>query len=313
MADNAEQDRSSEEAPARPGERLAAKKAAKAAQKAAKRGRQAEQRETDAIRASAKAADWLRANRRAWFLAMAGIIVAGGSAVGYLTVSANQDREATGLLWEASRAAASPLEGEAGAATAEETFASVQARAEAAAERFGRVLEEHPRSRAAAWARVGRANALLQAGEADRAVKAFEEALEAADGTTLRWRALEGLGFAHEAAERWAEATKQYEAMEKLGDESIALEARYHLARIQLAQGKEDDALGALKKLRDALRGDDAPRLPFLSDQVDQLIRRIDPQAIPAGSGTGGGSLSPQEMQELLRRLQESGGGGGLE
>jgi tetratricopeptide (TPR) repeat protein len=320
MADtNAEQGRQDEQpaptkqpAPATKGSLLAAKKAAKAAKKAAKRGRQGEIRESEAIRASAQVASYLREQRGVLLAVAAGLLVIGGGLAAYFVLTGKQDRAATEQLWFATQAATAPLEGEGG--DADEVFTSVRARANAAAERFEQVIAEHPRSRAAAWARVGQGTALLQAEDADGALQQFQAALDGADSVVLRWRAIEGLAFAHELREDWAAAAQQFEAMAGLDDARIQLQAQYHLARLERIRGNEDAALAALQKVRDALRDDGAPDLPYLSDQVDQLIRRIDPTAIPASASGGQPQLSPQEMQELMRRLQESGGaGGGLE
>jgi tetratricopeptide (TPR) repeat protein len=309
MADtNAEQERTSEEPASSPGRLLAAKKAAKAAKKAAKRGRQAEMRETEALRVGAQVSTFLQENRRALLGAVVALVVVGAGITAYMLMSSQEDREATEMLWEAARAATAPVEGD-GAGAADETFTSAGARATAATERFGRVLEQHPRSRASVWAHLGLGTARLQANDPDGAIEAYQAALDKADSVVQRWRAREGMAFAHELREGWDEAAKQYEAIKALDDARVQLQADYHLARLDFVRGNEDAALAALKKTRDALRDDDAPDLPYLSEQVDALIRHIDPEALPAAvSGGGQPQLSPEEMQELMRRLQAEGG-----
>lgn len=313
MADtNAEHGRPGEQQPASTkGRILAAKKAAKAAKKAAKRGRQAEVRETEAIRASTKVAEYLREQRKVLVGIVAALVLVGGGLAAYFITTGHRDREATALLTEGALTATAPLEGD--PAEAAEVFTSVRSRAESTAERFGEAIAQHPRSPAATWARVGKGTALLQAEDAEGAIEQFEAVLADTDAVVLRWRALEGLAFAHELREDWDAAAEQFQAMEALDDERIRLQARYHQARLTRLRGDDQGALEALQEVRQTLRDEDAPDLPYLAEQVDQLIRRIDPTAIPAASGAQP-ELSPQEMQELMRRLQQEGGaGGGLE
>ncbi|MFW5876661.1 MAG: tetratricopeptide repeat protein, partial [Myxococcota bacterium] len=298
-----------------PGQLLAARKAAKAAKKAARRGRQAEARESEAIRATTVAADWARDNRRLIVGAVVAVVLTLAAVITWVTWDASRNREASELLWEGTAAATAPLEdGSAEADDADETFTSISARAQAAIERFDRVIEQYPRADAATWARLGKANALLQMGEAEPARAILEELLQDVDRTVLRWRTLEALAQSYELDEAWTEAAGQYAAIRDLGDRRIALDADYQIARITLAQGKREAAQEALEDLRGALREEDAPELPTLSSQVDELLGYLDPSAAPpssAGAGIDPSQLDPEQLQELMRRMQEQQGGGG--
>lgn len=312
MAQSKSDQQSTGQGSASPGQLLAARKAAKAAKKAAKRGRQAEVRESDVLRATAQAADWARENRTVLWVSIAAIAVVIGGLATWSHITSKRAHDAADLLWEASRAADAPLEGAFGAVgNEEETFTSVGARARAAAKRFDKVLERYPHTAAAAWARIGRANALLQEGKTEYARVLFKQALDDADTVTLKWRALEGLAQTYEADRNWTEAQAQYRAMSSLADARIKLQARYGLARTELAQGDQNKALRTLKDLRSDLHKEDAPELPSLSREVDTELAYLDPGSVPAGSG-GGERLTPAQLRQLIERLKaakEAGGG----
>ncbi|MFW6066756.1 MAG: tetratricopeptide repeat protein [Myxococcota bacterium] len=316
MADPKAQEEGGPEGGRTPGQLLAAKKAAKAAKKAAKRGRQAEVRESEAIRATSAAAEWAIRHRRALWVTIGVLAAALTALVAWSIWDSHRDREATQLMLDAVQVATAPLEdGTDTASDATETFTSVEARATASAEQFQRVIDAYPSSQAAAWARVGRAVTLVHTGEPAAARELLKSVLEDADSTVLRWRALEGVAQSYEAEEQWAEAARQYEAMMELGDPRIALEARYHLARMTLAQGERDQAAKDLGELREALREEDAPDLPYLSQQVDALLGYLDPGSAAPSVGAGGADgqpqLSPEELQKLMRRLEQQRGAGG--
>jgi tetratricopeptide (TPR) repeat protein len=66
----------------------------------------------------------------------------------------------------------------------------------------------------------------------------------------LRWIALEGAGYAHEALESWDEALEYFEELEKISFyEQWALK---HQARVYEAKGEDTKAIAALEELLDS-------------------------------------------------------------
>lgn len=307
----AEQQRQGSQGPT-PGELLAARKAAKAAKKAAKRGRAADVRESEAIRAATLAADWARQNRRVLWSVIGAAVVLIGGVTAWSYWSTNRSEKAANLLWEGARAADAPLGGGLGASGSDqETFTTVDARAHSAARRFDRVIERYSGAAAAPWARLGRANALLQEGKPSEARKLFHTVLQDADSVVLKWRALDGLAQSYEAQKSWLKAMSQYRAMASLNDRRIEMAARFGMARMELAEGRQKPAIEALKDLRSDLNKEGAPQLPELSQATDELLSYLDPEAVPAASTGAGSQFTPEQLRELIKRLKAQHGAGG--
>ena len=95
----------------------------------------------------------------------------------------------------------------------------------------------------------------------------------------------------------------------------------YHQARILYAKGDTDKPKELLKSAREKIKSANSgnPAGPmgelrpfaFLESQIDDLLRRIDPTAIPASAPPGMGGMPPgmgdpsQMTPEKLQRLQE--------
>ncbi|MGD8861712.1 MAG: hypothetical protein PVI30_17005, partial [Myxococcales bacterium] len=193
--------------------RLAARRAAKAAAKASKRGTDAVPDVTETVEV---AQGWYEQNSRTLWAAVVG---GGLIAVIWLAISAHMDKtasEGASELAEAVETANAPIiaEGETPPEGVDESYSSVETRAEKAAAAFEQVQQDHPDTDAARWAKLGEANELYALGKYDEAVKAFDAVLAQAQGNAfLEWRALEGSGFALEAQEKYAQAQKRFEEL----------------------------------------------------------------------------------------------------
>jgi tetratricopeptide (TPR) repeat protein len=288
-------------------------------------------------RAATRAGEWTAQNRQ---MAMGAAAVAAIALVGWLGWSMWTAREAAaagGLLAEALRiSSAQIVAADAAPATHDDhdedaapTFETIAARNEAALAAYRRVVSEHAGSRAAAWARLGEGRTLFAQGDNAGARTAYQAAFDTSgDESVVAWQALEGVGATYEAESDWAHATSTYERLSSLADHAYQSVASYHLARMHAASGDEAAALTAFRELVDTLReeGEEGePPFPYVLAQADQRLRELDPSAAGAGPHLGGGGapdegggggnplegLSPEEIQQLIQRLQTKSGGSG--
>lgn len=195
-------------------------------------------------------------------------------------------------------------------------FASRAKRDEMALADYRKAFVAYPDIGPGILARLGEGGVLLDQGHYDAAIKAYDEvlatALAAAD-VDVKAHALEGKGFAQEGKKDLAGATKSFEAMGKLSGAGYRLMAKYHRARVLLAQGKRDEAKAMLIETRkkvelgnlDAATIDGARPHRWLLEAVTATLRLIDPKAAPAPPPSGG--FSQEKLQEMLRRGGLSG------
>lgn len=288
-------------------------------------------------RAATRAGEWTQANSQ---LAMGALGIAALALVGWIgwTYYTGSQAASAGTLLasalEISSAQIVPADAEPAVTTDEEdadpapTFETTDARNAAALIAYRRVSSEFGSSDAAAWARVGEGRTLLAQGEYADARTAYEAAFNTSgDETILAWQALEGIGASYEAEHDWEHATAAYERLAALADHAYQSAANYHLARMHAAAGDEPAALSSFRELVDALReesDDGEPPFPYVLAQADQRLRELDPSAVGAGPNLGGGEggeggggsgidgLTPEQLQELIRRMQaEQAAGGG--
>ncbi|AKF06906.1 tetratricopeptide repeat protein [Sandaracinus amylolyticus] len=343
------------------GARLAAAKAAKAAKKAAKKAQlAAEGAPTDELAmtgggapakapeevlkesaigvAASKAGEWAQANRQI-AVGIVGVLIVGALGwVGYSWWHASQAHAAGALLTEAVEIANAevvregeerpePVEGR----EEERTFATREARAEAALEAYRRVLSEAGGSDAARWARLGEARALFDLGRNEDARGAYETALREAGGDPIvAWRALEGIGFTYEADQQWDQAIEQYQELRSIEDGAYEAPADYHIARMRIAKGERVEATTALRGLVERLREESSegePAFPYVMAQAEVRLRELDPgsasssspmmigpEGAPGGSGglpPGLEGIDPQILEQLRRQLGAGGAGEG--
>ena len=273
--DSAEDEKQS---PLTAGQRLAAQQAAKSARKAATRGRDAEMVEEKALAQAAVAKDWLQDNLKPLGLMAGAVLLVAAVGIGWATFTRGQDAAAGAEL-------AAVLEGD-----------TDDPAALAAA--YAAVAEAHPKTPAAAWARVGEGRALYAQGQWEPARVAYQAALESSDEEAIRWAALEGIAYSLEAEKSYVQAIEQLEALREL-DSNIAPIAGYHQGRILVAEGKLEEAKARFDGVLSELRQANAPLLPFTQEQTEARLALIDPSLAPAEG------VDPRRAGEFIRQMNE--------
>lgn len=260
------------------GQRLAAQQAAKAARKAAERGRDADRVQEKAIAQAAVAKDWLEDNLKPLGLIAAVVLLVAVIGIGWSTFARRQSRAAGAEL-------AAVLDG-----NADDPAALANA--------YATVAEEHPKTPAAAWARIGEGRALYAQKQWEKARTAYQDALEISDGEAVRWAALEGIAYSLEAEKSYDQAIAQLETLREL-DGNIAPIATYHEGRILVAQGKLDEAKIKFESVLSALKQPDAPALPYTEEQAAARLALIDPNHAPAAA------VDPRRAEEFIRQMND--------
>lgn len=307
-----------------------------------------QQLESTAVgRATLEASSWAASNQN-FVLALVGTIVVLVVGIGAYQFHQGSQAAAAGVLLDEAVRISNAQIVAAGAETADDdadddddddapTFATRAERNEAALRAYERVVSEHPGSRAASIASVSAARVLLDLGRFGDAESAYEELMRTAgQDSNVALIALEGLGAAQEAQNDMTGARETYERLESVGgDDSaetehpFALVAKYHLARLHLAAGEEDQARTLLHEVVDGMRTADTaePPFPYVLAQAESRLREIDPTAAAdapsLGGGPGGGiqlggpggglpaGMTQEQLDALLQSLRQQGQPGG--
>lgn len=276
---------------------------------------------------------WLRQNGKSVQFAITGIIVAG---IAYAGLSHWQDKRA-----EAATSALSKAElDERGRIGSPESktqnqqadddglpvFKSVEVRRQAALSDYRAVASKHSGSGAAILARLGEAGVLLDQRNYDGALAAYREVkttkLSQAD-LSVRARANEGIGLALEGKKDIPGALQAFHELENSDVRGYRELGMFQQARILAARADANSndvprAMELLKNAREKLRTATAqspfgerPLFPYLQTQVDDLLRNLDPTALPAPTAGGPNKqMTPEQVQrlreELQRRMRES-------
>jgi predicted negative regulator of RcsB-dependent stress response len=189
-------------------------------------------------------------------------------------------------------------------------FKTAAEKREAVAKAYGQVAGEFASTGPGMLAKLGEANAHLDAREWDKAEAAFratrESSLAKVDAD-VRGRAIEGLGYALEGKGDTEGALKAFQDLAATDVRGFKELGQYHQARLLFAKGDAAKAKEILKPLSDKLHApSDQKPLQNLANDVDDLLRRIDPSAAPQKPGPSlGRSASPEDMariQELIQR-----------
>ena len=266
------------QAPLTAGQRLAAQQAAKAARKAAQRGRDAALVEERALAQAAVAKDWVHDNLKPLGLIAGGVLVVAAIAIAWSTFGHRQARAAGGEL-------AAALDG---STDDPESLASA----------YAAVAAAHPKTPAAAWARVGEGRALYRQKRWEDARTAYQAALDISEDEAVRWAALEGIAYSLEAEKSYDEAIEQLEVLREV-DRTIAPIASYHQGRILVAENRLEEAKTKFHGVLDALKQPDAPMLPFTKEQTEARLALLDPNL-----GASGGA-DPRKADEFIRQMNQ--------
>jgi tetratricopeptide (TPR) repeat protein len=293
------------------GTRLAAKRAAKSAQKASRKGKSTAVE--DATRSVQQAAIWFDVHGKKVWLGLGLLIVLGVAWLGLVHYLNTKDNEAGNLL----RAAVTNSQGLVitGDETPPEdalvpTFTSAEERANKALAGYRDVAAKFGSSSAGHYATLGVANTLFDLGKHDEAAREFAKVLDVAGADVfLRFRALEGAGYALEAQQKYPEALGRFEELAKLGNGAYKPLADYHRARVLVAQGKPADAravLEAASKAAAAVSDEERSRFESVIDSSETLLQELGgrPTERPRANVMGqGGGLSPDVLDALRKQL----------
>jgi tetratricopeptide (TPR) repeat protein len=296
------------------GSRLAAKRAAKAAKKAAARGT------TNAVGEAAntvayEATAWMDRHGRTVLIALgAGVAIVIASLI-IANLSQGKNREAGALLQTAVTTAQGivvPADETAPEDPIFPVFPSVKEREDKALAQFNEVSKQYPDTLAGTYAQLGAANTQLRLGNFAEASATFEKLRNAKEQDDfIRFRVLEGAGYALEGQKKYADARERFEALSKLNNGAYRILGDYHRARTLVAEGKRDDAKKLLEELTKAEADKAAaepekPGTPPPAERYESTLSAAQTLLTELGGKpperSGGGSGISQQVLDSLRK-----------
>ena len=186
-------------------------------------------------------------------------------------------------------------------------FPTAEARDEAALSGYRQAAVQYAGTGAAILARLGEAGVLLDRKDYDGAITAFRAVLDtplAKADLDVQLNATEGLGMALEGKgdiDGAMDAYKKLEGSKERGYQELGM---YDQARILLYKKNERElAKALLLKAKEVISQapSDAPAArDFLSEQINALLREIDPSLAPTQST--GGSLDQMSIEQLMEQ-----------
>lgn len=185
-----------------------------------------------------RALDWVRANQKTATIAAAVLLAAVALVVGVRQYSAHQEAQAMDLYGQAQMVLGANQPGEAAKA-----LQSLEA-----------VSEQYPRTAAARYATLARANMLYEQGRPAEAAKLYQDCLDRfREGDSLEMLTKQGLAYSKLAAGDAAGAEKLFGDLAKAG--FGAGSAQLQLGLIYQRQGKLKEAVAAYKKADQLAQG----------------------------------------------------------
>jgi tetratricopeptide (TPR) repeat protein len=293
------------------GTRLAAKRAAKAAQKAAKRGttNQLEQ----ATAKVQEAAAWVDDHGRKIWFGLGAIIVVGVAWVVLAHYLTTKDSDAGAALHNAvtnNLGVVVPADETAPEDLIVPTFSSPEERAKKTLEGYKEVAKKYGSSTAGKYAMLGVANSLLETGKYAEATAEYAKVLDgAAADTFLRFRALEGSGYAFEAQQKYPEALAKFEELSRFANGAYRSLADNHRARVLVEQGKPAEARTLLEGLSKALAANtnvqERERFESAVESGETMLQELGgkPTEKPRVDPTGKGGISQDVMDAIRKQL----------
>jgi predicted negative regulator of RcsB-dependent stress response len=191
------------------------------------------------------------------------------------------------------------------------TFGSAQERATKAFASYGEVVKKYGSSAAGRYAALGVANSQFELGKYPEAASGYAKVLDSAGNDTyLRFRALEGSGYALEAQQKYPDALKRFEELSRFANGTYRSLADYHRARILVAQGKPAEARALLESMSKALAANtnvqERERFESSVESAETLLQELGgrPTEKPrVDLMHGGGGLSQDVMDALRKQL----------
>jgi tetratricopeptide (TPR) repeat protein len=326
-----------------PGQRLAAKKAAKAVEKREfkeelkvreEEKRQQEQEEADQLLGRARPepvlpaeveqaartfSDFMQDHRGTILAGLGGLVVIALVAFGVQRFMRSGAAEQAAQLAHALELANAPIDADDTDGKTDDgkpVFKTEQERAGKALAAFEQVIASSSDGEAGVWAKLASAAENLELGKYDEARTRFQSVYDAHQKEpALAARALEGVGISLEAAGKTDDAVKTYEKLKYVeGSKELS---EFHLARLKLEKGDREGGKTMLKALYDSLSTPSEGSAPsrYLKSEVEVRLAEIDSKLVDKGSsgGAGGGGdpqqFSEEQIQKLIEQLQKQGGG----
>jgi len=293
------------------GTRLAAKRAAKSAQKAAKRG--TSNPVELATQKVARAAAWFDDHGRKLWIGLGALVVGG---VAWIVLA----RYLTTKDYDAGAALHTVVTNNLGVVVAPDetapedlivpTFSSAEERSKKTLDGYKDVAAKYGSSSAGKYAMLGLANSQLNLGKYAEATAEYAKVLEGAGADTyLRFRALEGSGYALEAQQKYPEALQKFEELSRFANGAYRSLADYHRARVLVAQGKPAEARTLLEGLSKALAANtnvqERERFESAVEASETMLQELGGKPIekPRMDPTGKGGLTQDVMDAIRKQL----------
>lgn len=289
------------------GSRLAAKRAAKAARKAAKRGTTNPAEEV--VKQVAEVNAWIDTHAPKLWLATGVLVLVVIAGFAFSFYSERKNRDAGGVLQKAVTTSEGIIIGPDETPPEDAivpTFTSEKERDQKALKQFEDVLKQYPNSPAGQYALLGKANELLALRKYPEAAAAFDK-LIASDtkATFVRFRALEGSGYALEGQKKYADARSRFEQLSKLQNGAYRVLGDYHRARMLVAEGQRDEARKLLEALNKAAaerpeeQGEAADRFESVNGAAQTLLAELGGQPVEKSNN----GISQQVLDSLRKQM----------
>jgi hypothetical protein len=263
---------------------------------------------------------WLRNNTALLQGVVVAAIVLGSGYAYYEHRIEKRDEEVSGALFkgvrtEFGKVSSTPKTEEELLQDPTPSWKSIEERRTAALGSYRKAVTRHPGSGAAILAKLGEAGLLFEQSNWDGALAALREVkaspLAKADGS-VRARAAEMEGLALESKGDLEGALKAFREVQNTDLRGLKELGMYEQARILFGRGDTAGAKNLLVSVREKIHpkteatgpGAEQRMFPYLSTQVDDLLRRIDPSAVTTVAAGRAGGNKPMSREDL-ERLQE--------
>jgi hypothetical protein len=297
-----------------------------------KRGAEAPPPEEDPdalMTATLRAMEWAGKRRKQLIYLLALIIGGSGLAYGIHYYRAHREEQATSVLSRGATAMLGPIKsGEEDPEIVRRLkfYGNESEKLSDALAAYSEAASKYGDTGPGILARLGEAGVYLDKRDWDQAIAKYTEvkgtSLAAAD-SSIRLRCIEGLGYAREGKGLLDDARAAFVELANLDVKGAKALGLYHQARIDLAKGDRAAATEKLKTARADIETPGGPSNNYLRGQIDKLLGRLDPSAVPKpaappggipgmpqGAGPGG-KLTKEQIDQFLKAMQQQQGGGG--